>query len=100
MRSLSPLLAKVHAALPPRGTLLLAEPMAGTPGAEPVGDAYFGLYLRAMGSGQPRTAARLTALLRRAGFHAGPRASDRNPGAGPRPVRNKRRLTAQTVNLD
>jgi demethylspheroidene O-methyltransferase len=62
------LLAKVHAALPPGGTLLLAEPMAGTPGAEPVGDAYFGLYLRAMGSGQPRTAARLTALLRQAGF--------------------------------
>ena len=30
--------------------------MAGTPGAEPIGDAYFGFYLLAMGSGRPRTA--------------------------------------------
>ena len=46
------------AALPPGGTLLLAEPMAGTPGAEPVGDAYFGFYLLAMGSGRPAHAGR------------------------------------------
>ena len=62
------LLAKVHAALPPGGTLLLAEPMAATPGAEPIGDAYFGLYLWAMGSGQPRTATRLAEMLAAAGF--------------------------------
>ncbi len=42
--------------------------MAGTPGAEPVGDAYFGLYLLAMGSGRPRTAAELTGMLEAAGF--------------------------------
>jgi demethylspheroidene O-methyltransferase len=58
----------VHAALPRNGTLLLGEPMAGTPGAERMGDAYFGFYLLAMGSGRPRTAATLTAMLRECGF--------------------------------
>jgi demethylspheroidene O-methyltransferase len=62
------LLRAVRAALPPDGTLLVAETMAGTPGAEPVGDAYFGFYLLAMGSGRPRTAAELGALLAAAGF--------------------------------
>ena len=42
-------------ALPADGVLLLAEPMSGTAGAEPIGDAYFGFYLLAMGSGRPRT---------------------------------------------
>ena len=46
--------ARCHRALPRDGTLLIAEPMADTPGAEPVGDAYFGFYLLAMGSGRPR----------------------------------------------
>lgn len=50
------------------GTLLIAEPMAGTPGAEAMGDAYFGFYLLAMGKGRARTAADLTALLQAAGF--------------------------------
>jgi demethylspheroidene O-methyltransferase len=58
----------VHQALPRSGTLLLAEPMAGTKGAERMGDAYFGFYLLAMGSGRPRTAATLTAMLRACGF--------------------------------
>lgn len=62
------LLKKAHAALPPGGRLLLAEPMAGTPGAEVMGDAYFGLYLWAMGSGRPRTPAAYLALLAQAGF--------------------------------
>ncbi|RYF42828.1 MAG: methyltransferase [Comamonadaceae bacterium] len=62
------LLKAVHAALVPGGTLLVAEPMAGTPGAKPMGDAYFGMYLWAMGRGQPRTQAQLTALLVAAGF--------------------------------
>jgi demethylspheroidene O-methyltransferase len=62
------LLTKVHAALPPGGTLLIAEPMAGTPGAEAMGDAYFGLYLWAMGSGRPRTAEAYRAMLKAAGF--------------------------------
>ncbi len=62
------LLAATRAALAPGGTLLIAEPMAGTPGAERIGDAYFGFYLLAMGSGRARTPAMLSALLREAGF--------------------------------
>ena len=55
-------------ALPPGGILLLAEPMAGTPGAEAMGDAYFGFYLLAMGRGKARTAEALAQLLEAAGF--------------------------------
>ena len=62
------ILRAVRRALPENGTLLLAEPMAGTPGAEPIGDAYFGFYLLAMGSGRPRTPDQLRGLLRAAGF--------------------------------
>ena len=62
------LLRNVHAALPSGGRLLIAEPMAGTRGAEPAGDAYFGLYLLAMGSGRPRTPTEIRAMLRDAGF--------------------------------
>ncbi|WP_238313796.1 methyltransferase [Methylobacterium crusticola] len=62
------LMRAAHAALAPGGRLLLAEPMAGTPGAEPVGDAYFGFYLLAMGSGRPRTARVLAGMLAEAGF--------------------------------
>lgn len=62
------LLRAAHAALAPGGTLLLAEPMAGVRGAETVGDAYFGMYLLAMGSGRARTPGRLCAMLREAGF--------------------------------
>ena len=61
------LLRAVRAALPAGGRLLLAEPMAGTPGAESVG-AYFAFYLLAMGSGRPRRFAELQAMLRAAGF--------------------------------
>ncbi len=62
------LLRAVRRALPPGGTLLLAEPMAGTDRAAPMGDAYFGFYLLAMGKGRPRRAERLTAMLHEAGF--------------------------------
>ena len=55
-------------ALSGNGTLLLAEPMAATPGAERVGDAYFGFYLFAMGRGRPRSARELARLLTVAGF--------------------------------
>jgi demethylspheroidene O-methyltransferase len=64
------LLCAVRRALPPHGALLLAEPMADTPGARAMGDAYFGLYLWAMGSGRPRTVDQLTQLLVMAGFAA------------------------------
>ncbi|MGA1095518.1 MAG: methyltransferase, partial [Burkholderiaceae bacterium] len=44
------------------------EPMSGTPGAEAMGDAYFGLYLLAMGKGRARTPQELARLLTQAGF--------------------------------
>lgn len=62
------LLARARAALAPGGVLLIAEPMARTPGAEPMGGAYFGFYLMAMGQGRPRSAQELTAFLKEAGF--------------------------------
>ena len=62
------ILHAVHQALPPGGTVLLGEPMAATPGAEPIGDAYFAFYLLAMGRGRARTEAELSGLLKTAGF--------------------------------
>jgi demethylspheroidene O-methyltransferase len=62
------ILKAIRRALPTGGTLVLAEPMSGTPGAEAMGDAYFGFYLLAMGRGQARTAEQLGALLRYSGF--------------------------------
>jgi demethylspheroidene O-methyltransferase len=72
------LLRGARAALPPAGTLLLAEPMAETRGAEPVG-AYFAFYLLAMGSGRPRGEAELRALLAEAGFQRIRARSTRRP---------------------
>ena len=62
------ILRAVFGALPPGGTILLAEPMAGAGRPEPVGDAYFGFYLLAMGSGRARTPESLRAMLTGAGF--------------------------------
>jgi demethylspheroidene O-methyltransferase len=62
------LLRAVFAALPRGGTLMLAEPMASTPAAEAMGDAYFGFYLLAMGRGRARSLAELSTLLEGAGF--------------------------------
>jgi demethylspheroidene O-methyltransferase len=62
------LLRAIRKALPPGGTLLIAEPMAGTRGAEPVGDAYFGFYFLAMGGGRARTPGRIKQMLAEAGF--------------------------------
>ena len=64
------LLAAAYEALPPGGVLLLGEPMAATPGSPAMGDAYFGIYLLAMGRGRPRSAAELTQALVEAGFIA------------------------------
>lgn len=62
------ILAAVRRVIPDDGVLLIAEPMAGTPGAQNVGDAYFGFYLLAMGSGRARTPARLCEMLAQTGF--------------------------------
>lgn len=62
------LLRAIRRTLPADGTLLIAEPLSGVRGAEPIGDAYFAFYLLAMGSGHPRTFARLQQMLAEAGF--------------------------------
>ncbi|UFZ07709.1 acetylserotonin O-methyltransferase [Bradyrhizobium ontarionense] len=62
------LLAKVRAALPDNGVLLLGEPMREAAGGADGVSAYFEIYLRAMGQGRPRSAARLRDLLHAAGF--------------------------------
>jgi demethylspheroidene O-methyltransferase len=62
------ILKSIRRILPPGGVLLVAEPMAGTRGVEPVGDAYFGFYLLAMGQGRARTEEALRKLLLEAGF--------------------------------
>ena len=79
------LLKRAHEALPAGGALLIAEPMAGTAGAEAMGDAYFGFYLLAMGSGRPRTASELSTLARSAGF------------ASPRPLPTRRPLLVRVL---
>ena len=62
------LLNNIRKSLTPGARLLIAEPMARIPGAEPMGEAFFGLYLWAMGSGRPRSPTEITAMLRAAGF--------------------------------
>lgn len=73
------LLRRAHTALPPGGTVLIAEPMADTPGAARMGDAYFGFYLLAMGHGRARSAPEHMGLLAQAGFTAARRVPTRMP---------------------
>lgn len=62
------LLAKAYEALPKGGRIIISEPMSG--GARPnrPGDAYFGLYCMAMGTGRARSAADIGDHLAAAGF--------------------------------
>ena len=62
------LLRKLRHAMAPGAKLLLAEPMAQTKGAMPVADAYFSMYLWAMGSGRARRPDELLSMLQEAGF--------------------------------
>ena len=62
------LLRNIRSSLSPGARLLIAEPMAEIPGARAMGDAFFGLYLWAMGSGRPRSPAEIEAMLKAAGF--------------------------------
>ena len=64
------MLRAARTALGDDGVLLIAEPMADVRVAGPLIDAYFQLYLLAMGSGRPRTTDELAALLAEAGFGA------------------------------
>jgi len=62
------LLSKVHDTLPPGGRVIVAEPMSGGEWPSRVGDAYFGLYCLAMGTGRARSETEITQLLAKAGF--------------------------------
>jgi len=62
------ILSAARVALAPGGKLLIAEPMSAAPRADRVAEAYFGLYLLAMGRGQARTPKLLSQWLRKAGF--------------------------------
>ncbi|MCR9181141.1 MAG: acetylserotonin O-methyltransferase [Erythrobacteraceae bacterium] len=62
------LLSNIRTSLAPGARLLIAEPMAQIRGAEPMGEAFFGLYLWAMGSGRPRSPAQIIAMAKKAGF--------------------------------
>lgn len=64
------LLAKVYAALPPGGRLLVSEPMSGGARPDIAGDVYFALYCTAMRTGRARSADEIGTLLAGAGFTA------------------------------
>lgn len=63
------LLAKARSALKAGGTLLIAETLIESERHAPIGAAYFGWFLLAMGRGKARTKTEVKDLLRRSGFH-------------------------------
>ncbi|SMD11172.1 demethylspheroidene O-methyltransferase [Fulvimarina manganoxydans] len=62
------ILRRARTALAPGGRILIAEPMADRRAHSRIGDAYFNLYLAAMGSGRPRTPEEIAEMLGAAGF--------------------------------
>ncbi len=64
------ILTHVHSQLFERQAVYIAEPMAETKGAEPIGHAYYGMYLKAMGAGRVRTFEAHKARLEKIGFHS------------------------------
>ncbi|MDJ0643871.1 MAG: methyltransferase [Erythrobacter sp.] len=62
------LLRNIRESLEPGARLMIAEPMARISGAEPMGEAFFGLYLWAMGSGRARSPKEIRSMLLHAGF--------------------------------
>lgn len=61
-------LRRVHACLPDKGRLIIAEPMAGADRTGRLLSAYFSIYFLAMRSGRCRTPAELVRLAIDAGF--------------------------------
>lgn len=66
--SVAALVAKVHAALPPGGMILVSEPMSGGDRPDPATDVYFAVYTLAMRTGRTRSAAEIGAVLNATGF--------------------------------
>lgn len=64
------LLRAIRAALPVNGVLLVAEPMSRAPSPDPMADAYFGLYLLAMGRGRARQPIENMKLMNAVGFRS------------------------------
>ena len=62
------LLARVFAALPAGGRLIVSEPMGGGARPDRAADVYFAFYTMAMQTGRTRSAAEISALLAAAGF--------------------------------
>ncbi|MDX2234009.1 MAG: methyltransferase [Hyphomonadaceae bacterium] len=73
------ILASVRRALPKGGVIVVAEPMSRAPRADPMADAYFGLYLFAMGRGRVRQPAEYKQYLAEAGFRRPRSLPARNP---------------------
>lgn len=65
-----PLLRAVHAALPPKGRIVISEPMSGGKRPDPATDVYFAVYTLAMRTGRTRSAPEICELLNKAGFCA------------------------------
>lgn len=61
-------LRAARVALSPGGRLVIGEPLAERGRDARVGDAYFGFYLLAMGSGRARSRSEIGEMLRSAGF--------------------------------
>jgi demethylspheroidene O-methyltransferase len=64
------LLANIHKTLPPKGRLVISEPMSGGACPDPITDVYFAFYTMTMGTGCTRSAARIGTLCKEAGFTA------------------------------
>lgn len=62
------ILRAARRALPPGGTILLGEPMRGAQSTRTMSEAYFGMYLFAMGQGRARSPEEVAVLLAAAGF--------------------------------
>jgi demethylspheroidene O-methyltransferase len=63
-------LAAARAAIAPGGMVVVAEPMSDAPRRDPMAEAYFGFYLRAMGHGRARTPREIMRLLDEADFRS------------------------------
>ena len=66
-------------ALEPGGKQIVCVPMSTDGGARRIADAYFNVYLYAMGSGRPRSPAILTQMLESTGFSSVQRIKTRSP---------------------